>query len=125
MTTKKGGRPSTGQVKYLFNREANIWQWHARFTVAGKRTPFRPIDVFGRDQEEQARACAAEHAKYFHDHGAEPEGITTVSAYAKDWLDAREGKVASIRDDRSRMRDHVLPIIGLYDVKTIDRERIE
>src|SRR5580692_3892385 len=45
-------------------------------------------------------------------------GDETVEAYAKRWLDDRAGRVDSIRDDRSRMRDHVLPTLGPLDVRT-------
>jgi integrase len=118
-------RPATGQPKYLFNAEANRWEWHARFTVAGKRTPFAPIGVLGRENEDEARRVAAEHARTFRDQGAVPEGIETIREYAGRWLDSREGRVVSIADERARMTKHVLPILGLYDVKTADREKIE
>jgi integrase len=48
-----------------------------------------------------------------------------VEQYAKRWLDEREGRVHSIRDDRSRMRLHVLPTLGLLDARTFTRNDIE
>ncbi len=52
-------------------------------------------------------------------------GVEKVEAYSKKWLDEREGRVESIRDDRSRMRDHVLPTLGPLDVRTFTRDDVE
>ncbi len=49
----------------------------------------------------------------------------TVAKYAERWLKSRELKVTSIRDDRSRLRDHVLPIVGALDVATFVRDDVE
>ena len=49
----------------------------------------------------------------------------TVAVYADRWLKSREAKVSSIRDDRSRLRDHVLPIVGPLDVATFGRDDVE
>jgi len=51
--------------------------------------------------------------------------VETVEAYSKRWLDDREGRVNSIRDDRSRMRDHVLPTLGPLDARTFTRDDVE
>jgi integrase len=48
-----------------------------------------------------------------------------VEQYAKRWLDEREGRVHSIRDDRSRMRLHVLPVLGPLDARTFTRDDVE
>jgi integrase len=48
-----------------------------------------------------------------------------VDQYTQRWLDDREGRVHSIRDDRSRMRLHVLPILGPLDVRTFTRDDVE
>jgi len=41
----------------------------------------------------------------------------TIAEYATRWLDAREARgISSIRDDRGRMRDHILPILGPHRV---------
>jgi hypothetical protein len=49
----------------------------------------------------------------------------TVADYAKRWLDDREGRVNSIRDDRSRMRDHILPSLGKLAPRTFTRDDVE
>ncbi len=43
----------------------------------------------------------------------EPEkGPVTLARYAQRWLEQREGLVADLRTDESRLRHHVLPYIG-------------
>jgi len=49
----------------------------------------------------------------------------SVEAYAKRWLTSREGRVNSIRDDRSRLRDHVLPLVASLDVATFTKDDVE
>jgi hypothetical protein len=49
----------------------------------------------------------------------------TLAAYSKRWLASREGRVNTIRDNRSALRDHVLPIVGALDVATFTRDDVE
>lgn len=49
----------------------------------------------------------------------------TVAAYAKLWITSREGRLTSVRDDRSRLRDHVLPLVGDLDVAAFTRDDVE
>jgi len=56
----------------------------------------------------------------------DPEkGFETVAKYAERWLADREGRVHSIRDDRGRMRDYVLSMLGALDVRTFTRDDVE
>jgi len=48
-----------------------------------------------------------------------------IAKYAERWLASREGRVSSIRDDRSRLRDHILPIVATLDVATFTRDDVE
>jgi len=48
----------------------------------------------------------------------------TIAKYAERWLASREGN-SSIRDDRSRLRDHVLPLVADLDVATFTRDDVE
>jgi integrase len=57
--------------------------------------------------------------------GLPPRPAEPVEQYARRWLDEREGRVHSIRDDRSRMRLHVLPTLGPLDTRTFTRDDIE
>jgi hypothetical protein len=49
----------------------------------------------------------------------------TVAQYAKRWLEERDGRVNSIRDDRGRMTNHVLPILGPLDASNFTRDDVE
>jgi len=49
--------------------------------------------------------------------GPQP-GPLTLAAWAKRWLDGREGRVRSLADERTRMRLHVLPALG--DLALVD-----
>jgi hypothetical protein len=69
------------------------------------------------DDKEQARAYAASHAPWIERDSVGGGGVA-VADYARRWLDDREGRVHSLSDDRSRMRDHILPTLGLLDART-------
>jgi integrase len=122
-------RKNTGTVAWMFNPITGKMQWHARWSLGkGKRTPkYVPIgaDIPEHDRgaaladsERWAPTVRAAHAKSYGkgEH---------IEAYSKRWLDEREPRVNSIRDDRSRMRDHVLPILGPLDVRTVTRDDVE
>jgi integrase len=126
-TTKKIGRPAGGQVKWTRNVRTGQTQWHARFTVKGKRTKFAPLDPSIPEQEEgRARECARAAHEYLVNGGA-VSAMTgeTVEQYAQRWLKEREGRVNSIRDDRGRLRLHVLPVLGRLEVAKFDRDDVE
>lgn len=59
--------------------------------------------------------------------GPSPTSTTreSVAVYADRWLTAREGRISSIRDDRARLRDHVLPLVGSLDVVAMSRDDVE
>jgi integrase len=61
----------------------------------------------GRREIARVRSGAASTAEEVPSKESE-----TVESYANRWLDAREGRVHSIRDERSRFRLHILPAIG-------------
>lgn len=75
----------------------------------------------GTDDERQARKIKREIEKTLARATAgDDDGPLSVSAYSKQWLDARDGRVAGIRDERTRFRLHVNPSIGsmrIDDVK--------
>ncbi len=74
---------------------------------------------------EGALAAHAKAADAASTDTATPACGETVEAYSVRWLAARESRVNSIRDDRSRLRDHVLPIVGALDVATFTRDDVE
>ena len=120
------GRPATGNVKH--RNGAQGLRWYARITLeSGERSPWLPLSAdIKKDDEPGARAAALVLSKDTRERGGVRDSVKmTVEEYAKEWLKDREGRVKSIRSDRARMRDHVLPLIALDDVRTIGRTRIE
>ncbi len=50
----------------------------------------------------------------------------TVAAYAERWLAEREGRgLTSVRDSRSALKHHVLPILGPYAMRDVTRADVE
>ncbi len=133
MTTSKGGRPATGQVKWLRTTRVRPprYEWHARFTLNGKRTRWARLDPkgvlgLGEGDEDRARAQAQLVYQRALEQGAVPDYIEqTVREYAAAWLKDREPRVNSIRDDRGRLEHHVLPVVGDLDVRAFGREDVE
>jgi integrase len=129
--TSKGGRPPSGQVKWLRSTKSQRFCWHARFTINGKRTKFAQIDSpFDPKIAEGDRAGALQAARAAYDFlvngGAVDSRIAeTVTEYAKRWVDDRVGRVYSVDDDRARMRLHVLPTLGPLDARAFTRDDVE
>jgi integrase len=123
-------KPSTGTVRILNNDNGDPC-WHAKWTLAdGKRGPWTALaaNIPAIDTPENraaAKAYAAQWAPRMRKASAGQPGIETVAEYAKRWLTDRDGRVASIRDDRSRMTIHVLPLLGKLDVATFTRDDVE
>jgi integrase len=121
------GRKSTGTVRILKNEQGDR-VWHGKWTLAdGTRTEWLPLPgAIPLDDEPAARAGAARLApRMKQTREAEGTTVETVADYAGRWLDEREPRVNSIRDDRSRMRDHILPILGRLDARTFSRDDVE
>lgn len=98
MTTKsKGGQPATGNVKWLFDQKAKVWCWHGRFTVNGKRRPYRPLDPnITRDEIERAHACAAETSAFLRGQPTtEWRPAVAIALYTY----ARDGELRALRWD--------------------------
>jgi integrase len=142
MTTAKGGQPLAGSVKWLRNKKARdgSYGWHARFTLpGGKRTKYASLGIrVGRgpccepvakatcEHVRAAREAARIAAERVRATGGTPDTVKeTVEDYSKRWLKDREGRVNSIRDDRSRTRDHILPTLGPLDASTFGRDDVE
>jgi integrase len=84
-----------------------------------------PLDPsLHEDDVDGAQACAATLAPKARATTKDGKG-ETVASYATRWLDEREGRVHSIRDDRSRMRDHALPVLGSLAARSFTRDDVE
>ncbi len=49
----------------------------------------------------------------------------TVSEWAERWFIARETKIKSIKDDRSRIRTHILPRIGAVELRRLRKADVQ
>jgi hypothetical protein len=119
-------RPSKGTVAWRRDIETGRPCWHARYTRGDRtRTNWVPLDPdIHEDDVEGAQACAATLAPKAKATTKDGKG-ETVASYATRWLDEREGRVHSIRDDRSRMRDHALPVLGSLAARSFTRDDVE
>lgn len=120
-------RKSTGTVAWRPNPDRpGTSCWHARYTRGdGTRTPWRALDPnIPEDDRARAEACALQFVGDAKALTKDGKG-ETVAHYAKRWLDDREGRVHSLDTDRSRMRDHVLTVLGSFSVLTFTRDDVE
>jgi integrase len=121
------GRKSTGTVRILKNEDGQP-QWHAKWTRAdGTRTDWEPLDPSIRlDDAAGAKAAAARMAVKVKRVSAGGGTGETVTDYAKRWCDWREERgLACVKDDRARMTNHVLAVIGPLDVRAVTRNDLE
>lgn len=56
---------------------------------------------------------------------AEPTEGETVFTYAKRWLVAREGRIASVRDNKGHLKEHVLPVLGPLVMRAVQPADVE
>jgi integrase len=120
-------RPCTGTVDWRPNaNRPGTYCWHARYTRAdGSRTKWEALDEsIGKDDEDGARTFAAEFASLARATTRDGAG-ETLASYSARWLADRKTRLVSIRNDESRLRDHVLPIVGHRSVLTLDRNTVE
>ena len=126
---RRRGRPATGSLKWKRNHRGD-WQWFARVTLADGSRPEVPLDPkIPHERRDLARACASEVSAKARVEGRVSTAVQeTVEEYSARWLDAREARgLKTVSDDRSRLRCHVLPIIGSLDVRHVvklDLERL-
>jgi hypothetical protein len=83
----------------------------------------------GSPEHAQAQAAAKvlsddARAKGFVFQAPPPPG-ETVSDYASRWLEEREGRVASVRDNAGHLKNHILPVIGAIPMARVTRHDVE
>ncbi len=137
MTTDKGGRPATGSIKWRFDPDrvdpetgklAPGFRWWGRVTKADGSRPFVSLDAsILEHEEERARVCAVETADWFRENPhVDAEVGFTVSEYATKWHAWREARgLTCVKDDRARLRNHVLDVLGPLDVRKVTRLDLE
>lgn len=116
-------RPPTGSPRWSTRHGC----WIARVSMPGK--PGRdlvPIERVAREDVEGARRMAKIISDRMRNGGAVPLGSgETVAEYAKRWLEAREGRIASLRDNRAHLESHILPVIGTLEIARVNRGDVE
>jgi integrase len=134
-------RKATGTVAWVSAKKGAVkGHYKARITLPDGTRPWIHLDPGPRSPaaERTARRTAEAYSERARRDGVvsvrqQPSKLPsatsangeTVEQYAARWLDDREGRVHSIRDDRSRMRIHVLPTLGSHDVRTFDRDDVD
>ncbi len=116
-----GGRPATGSIEWA--DDAKTIPVGVRVSKANGRRQFIRFDP-GTTREEALALAPVLAARVRHavDAGTDE----TVSEYAARWLTERERRgIGTVGHDRGRLRKHVLPILGLLDVRTFGREDVE
>ncbi len=117
-------RPATGWTKWRRNAKTGLVHWHVQITLKDGSRPWVPLDPsIPQDDVAGAKACAKRTSDEGRELGLVPE---TVTQYAKRWSDWRETRALScVKDDRARMTNHVLPVIGTLDVRAVTRTDLE
>jgi len=123
MLKARRGRPVTGCPKWNVRRQ--IWQ--ARVPLSDGRRCL--VDMPGIPEADEARAMALAPILARKAATAAPEpsdGGETVKDWADRWLAERKARgIASVGHDRSRLKNHVLPIIGPRPIAKVTREDVE
>jgi len=131
-------RPRTGTFEIATIAGRTVYRGRLRLADGTKSDRFDlPVDM----NEKQARAYLAglqaeedtSHAVFKAKQDREwattaaraaREG-ETVFEYAKRWLVARDGRVASVRDNRGHLQEHVLPVLGALSMPAVTSKDIE
>jgi integrase len=130
------GRPRTGEIHWIAcvspdtcpgrHVDGSDIHWHTRVRIGSGHRPFVPLDpAIPRSDVARAKAGAVAVAREAVDIGATDTPRETLNEYAKRWLTSREGRVNSIRDDRGRLTNHVLPVLGALEAATFTRDDVE
>lgn len=129
------GRPATGSPKW----DPKTKKWLARITVPGKGRVAVSLDDIPPCEAgtpgtkcpcascQQARRVAKLVSDTSREEGRVPaETRETVNEWSERWLKDREARgLTSARDDRSRLKVHVLPLLGTFVMADVPREQIE
>jgi integrase len=120
-------RPSTGTVAWRRHpKKPGTYCWQARYTRADKtRTSWCLLDPSIPEHDEAAaRKLALTFAPAAK--ASTKDGVgELVAAYSIRWLAERRTRLVSVKDDTSRLRDHVLPLVGHLSVLSLTRDDVE
>lgn len=127
MTPKKRGRPATGSLRWARNANG-AYQWFVQITLADGSRPVVDLDprIPEGDREAAKAAALLVSAATRAGESVSTRNLETVSEYAKRWLAARDARgLASVADDRGRLKAHVLPELGARDMRKVSRDDLE
>jgi len=117
-------RPATGSPRW--NPSASSWE--ARISLPGK--PGRSaVPMPGIPKADKARAL--ELAKLISDRMRSGEAVSvgageTVNEFSVRWLNERDARgLRAVHDDRSRMRNWILPSLGTLPIASVKRSHVE
>lgn len=137
---RKGGRPRVGSTFIKDNvRQLAVTTDRPGAKRARWVRPCPRNDDGSPMSEVEARATAAKLQRLYDAEQWDPwapapaevaptlaPALETFGAWCGRWCDAREAAgLHSVKDDRTRMRLHVLPLIGEVPVATITRAQLE
>ncbi len=102
--------------------------WYARITMPdGKRPRIRLDGVPRADRARAVEIARAMAAQVRTGGGYVPESrLETVTEYSERWVAYRKAqKRAAAPDDLSRLRNHILPVLGTLPIRSVSREVVE
>ncbi len=121
-------RPATGTIKWRRHKEPpHIMCWHVRVSLSTGLRPWVPLDPsIAQDDVAGAKRSAEAVSAWARAQGFIAGSVKeTVSEYAKRWLEARDGRVRSNDDNRAHLEHHILPVLGLLDIRAVVRQDVE
>src|SRR5258708_7512521 len=109
-------RLSDGDRTDRFDLPSGMDERQARAYLAGLQAEEDTTHAWfnARQEREWAKAAAVG-----------PSEGETVFTYAKRWLVAREGRIASVRDNKGHLKEHVLPVLGPLVMRSVTDKDIE
>jgi integrase len=137
MTTRQGGRPATGSIRWRLNQKhvdpatgaiVPTWMWFGRVELADGSRPFVPLDPnIPAHDEERARACAITTRQWFR---ANPQGDATIRETIAEWFGRFHAHkerlgLSTVAEMRGRYRKWVHPEIGAKAPRAVTREDLE
>jgi integrase len=117
------GRPANPKPKWNPIRKV----WVVRITErSGESSKARDIPGIPESEPKQAQRVAKIMSdKLRRGEAVRPGEGETVYIYATRWLEAREGRVASVCDNKTHLEHHILPVLGSHTMTAVTAKEIE
>jgi integrase len=95
-------------VASIYKRHQTLWAKYRDASGAIVRNPTK----YRVGQEELALRYARRKEELAVERRTKAAGIQTVKTYTDKWIKARSGRVATWKDEQSRLRRHLVPTLG-------------